>query len=55
MEIMMKEYAPTIITVAVVIALIALVGVLLATDGAVSRAFVNTINGLFSQTGITTP
>lgn len=55
MKVIFEEYSGIIVTAVAIIALVVIVGLLLATDGPVHTAFVNLINGLFSQTNITPP
>lgn len=53
MKVIFEEYSGIIITAVAIIALILIVGLLLATNGPVHTAFVDLVDGLFSQTGIT--
>ena len=50
MEVIFEEYSGIIITAVAIIALIAIVGLLLATNGPVHTAFVDLIGTLFKQT-----
>lgn len=52
MDVILKEYSGIIIVAVVIIALIAIIGFLLATNGPVQNAFNDIITGLFSKTGI---
>lgn len=52
MKVIFEEYSGIIITAVAIVALILIVGVLLATDGPVHTSFVNLINGLFSKTNV---
>lgn len=52
MKVIFEEYSGIIIIGCVIVALLALVGILLASGGPVHDAFINLIDGLFSQTGI---
>lgn len=54
MKFIFEEYGGIIITGAVIVALIALAGVLLAVDGPVQDAFVGVVDSLFSQSGLST-
>lgn len=51
MKVIFEEYSGIIITGVVVVALIALVGILLINGGPVHTAFVNMVNGLFQKAG----
>lgn len=55
MKVIFEEYSGIIITAVAIIALVVIVGVLLATNGPIHNAFINLINGLFSKTNITPP
>ncbi len=50
MKVIFEEYSGIIITAVAIIALIAVVGLLLAADGPVHTAFVDLIGNLFKQT-----
>lgn len=52
MKVIFEEYSGIIITAVAIIALIAVVGVLLAVDGPVQKAFMDVINGLFSKSNV---
>lgn len=52
MKVIFEEYSGIIITAVAIIALIAVVGLLLATNGPVHTAFVDLINNLFKQTKV---
>ncbi len=52
MKVIFEEYSGIIITAVAIIALIAVVGLLLATNGPVHSAFVDLINNLFSKTKV---
>lgn len=52
MKVIFEEYSGIIITAVAIIALIAVVGLLLATDGPVHTAFVDLIGTLFKQTKV---
>lgn len=52
MKVIFEEYSGIIITAVAIIALVVIVGVLLATNGPIHNAFVNLIDGLFSKTNI---
>lgn len=49
MKVIFEEYSGIIITAVAIIALIAVVGLLLATNGPVHTAFVNLVDTLFKQ------
>ncbi len=49
MKVIFEEYSGIIITAVAIIALIAVVGLLLATNGPVHKAFVDLIDTLFKQ------
>lgn len=49
MKVIFEEYSGIIITAVAIIALIAIVGLLLATDGPVHGAFVDLIDKLFKM------
>lgn len=51
MKVIFEEYSGIIIIGAVIIALIAIVGLLLASGGPVHNAFINMVNSLFEQAG----
>lgn len=53
MKVIFEEYSGIIIAAVAIIALVAIVGLLLATDGPVHTAFVDLIDGLFSKTNLT--
>lgn len=55
MKVIFEEYSGVIIIGIVIVALIAIVSLLLATDGPVHAAFVNMVNGLLQKTGVATP
>lgn len=50
MKVIFEEYSGIIITAVAIIALIAIVALLLGTDGPVHEAFVKLINNLFAKT-----
>lgn len=50
-----EEYGGPIIIVLVIVALIAIVGIIMATNGPVATQITQMIGGLFSKTGIPTP
>lgn len=52
MKVIFEEYSGIIITAVAIIALIAIVGLLLAADGPVHTAFVELMNQLFSKTDV---
>ena len=52
MKVIFEEYSGIIITAGAIIALIAVVALLLATDGPVHTAFVGLIDTLFKQTKV---
>ena len=54
MKVIFEEYSGIIITAVAIIALIAIVALLLGTDGPVHTAFVNLINNLLSKASVTT-
>lgn len=49
MKVIFEEYSGIIITAVAIIALIAIVTILLSTDGTVHKAFVDLINTLFTK------
>lgn len=49
MKVIFEEYSGIIITAVAIIALIAIIGLLLATNGPVHKAFVDMIDTLFSK------
>lgn len=51
MKVIFEEYSGIIIIGVVIVALIAIVGLLLATGGPVHTAFVNMVNSLFEKAG----
>ncbi len=51
MKVIFEEYSGIIIIGVVIVALIALVGLLLVDGGPVHNAFVNMVNALFSKAG----
>ena len=55
MKVIFEEYSGIIITVVAILALVVIVGVLLATNGPIHNAFINLINGLFSKTNVVVP
>ena len=52
MKVIFEEYSGIIITAVAIIALIAVVGLLLAADGPVHTAFVNLIKELFEKASV---
>ena len=54
MKVIFEEYSGIIITVVAILALVVIVGVLLA-NGPIHNAFINLINGLFSKTNVVVP
>ncbi|MCI9137179.1 MAG: hypothetical protein HFH48_06405 [Lachnospiraceae bacterium] len=52
MKVIFEEYSGIIITAVAIIALIAVVGVLLAVDGPVQKAFMRVIEALFTKGNI---
>lgn len=52
MKVIFEEYSGIIITAVVIIALIAVVGILLTTGGPVHTVFVDLINNLFQRASI---
>lgn len=52
MKVIFEEYSGIIITAVAIIALIAVVGLLLAAEGPVHTAFVNLINTLFAKASV---
>lgn len=52
MKVIFEEYSGIIITAVAIIALIAIVGLLLATNGPVHKAFIDLINNLFKTTTV---
>lgn len=52
MKVIFEEYSGIIITAVAIIALIAVVGLLLAANGPVHTAFVNLIDTLFNKTKV---
>lgn len=53
MEEIFKQYGTPIIIAIVVVALIAIIGVLVSVDGPVSTAFNSMLDGLVTQSGVT--
>ncbi len=52
MKVIFEEYSGIIITAFAIVALIAVVGLLLATNGPVHTAFVDLVEKLFSKVGL---
>ena len=55
MKVIFEEYSGIIITVVAILALVVIVGVLLATNGPIHNAFIYLINGLFRKTNVVVP
>ncbi|EOS22229.1 hypothetical protein C806_03854 [Lachnospiraceae bacterium 3-1] len=53
MKVIFEEYSGIIITAVAIVALIAIIGLMLGTDGPVHDAFTELIKQLFSKTGLT--
>lgn len=52
MKVIFEEYSGIIITAVAIVALIVIIGLMLAADGPVHAAFSNLITQLFSKTGL---
>ena len=52
MKVIFEEYSGIIITAVAIVALIAIIGLMLATDGPVHESFTKVITQLFSEVGL---
>lgn len=52
MKVIFEEYSGIIITAVAIVALIAIIGLMLATDGPVHESFTKLITQLFSEVGL---
>jgi hypothetical protein len=53
MKVIFEEYSGIIIAAVAIIALVAIVTLLLATNGPIHTAFIDMVEGLFSKTNLT--